>query len=150
MSSNWGSARKSIIALLPDIKKRLASGDSVSSIYRELATSGKITCQRSGFGKQLKNLLETESSRHGAKWVGLPERRPVHSGVVQTRDVSPSSRSYLMQGQSDRPAAPAMTSIQTNDDFTKRAFQQKRDFALNALSRGVGVLDSTTDSTGDK
>ena len=146
MSSKWGLAKREVLALKGDIDKRVARGESLSSVYYDFKRQGKVSSALQNFCRQFKKL---NSASNEAKWVGLPERRPVHSGVVQTRDHSSSSHSYSTQGQSDTPAAPAMASIQTNDDFTARAFRSKRDFALNALSRGVEALDSTTDSTGD-
>ena len=145
--SDWGQGRRAVLALLPEIKSRHAQGETLSKIYRELKANGQLSINLQNFCRQFKKLSSAPS---GAKWVGLPERRPVHSGVVQTRDPSSSSRSYSTQGQPGTPAAPAMASIQTNDDFTARAFRSKRDFALNALSRGVEALASTIDSTGDK
>ena len=122
--SDWGQGRRAVLALLPEIKSRHAQGETLSKIYRELKANGQLSINLQNFCRQFKKLSSAPS---GAKWVGLPERRPVHSGVVQTRDHSSSQDSL----------GPVIARVGINSDYAKAALERK-ERARQVLAGNLG------------
>lgn len=93
MSANWGQARIEVDALREEILNRLASGESIRSVFLDLRSTGRITINERPFYYRVKNLKQQhhqEQTTRAQTGTGSAPHNPVETLSVG-RAASPST-----------------------------------------------------------